>query len=293
MILCSACSAPLDPGAPGLGCASCGTVHEVAPNLFSFIPEQERRADVGYSDSYFAVNLARENRHFWFLGRNAVAARLVRTYAPPGARLLDIGCGTGNMLRRLGSLGFHVQGADVSLEALRLAQSLYPALYTQAHAARLPFVDHFQAAGLFDVLEHLDDDMTALARTRRALEPGGLLFLTVPAGAHLFSDYDELLCHKRRYDMAPLLEKVSAAGFSVLKATHFFFFLYPLLALTRKRRRPVAAPQAPGARLDRELRIYPVANEAFRAVMACEAQLLRFVNFPAGGSIALVARRRD
>lgn len=293
MILCSSCSTPIDPEAPGLSCTACGTIHEVEPDLFSFIPQNERHADVGYSDSFFEVNLARENRHFWFLGRNSVAVSLVRKYAPPGARMLEIGCGTGNILRRLGGSGYMVQGTDVSLDALRLAQTRYQSRYIQADIARLPFVEHFQAAGLFDVLEHIDDDMHALSMVRRTLEPGGLLFLTVPAGAHLFSDYDELLCHRRRYDMAPLLEKVTAAGFSVLKATHFFFFLYPLLSLARKRRNPAAAAATldPRASLDKELRIYPVVNEVFRAIMACEAQLLRFANFPIGGSIAIVARQ--
>lgn len=293
MILCSSCSKPIAPGTADRNCAACGAIHAVETDLFSFIPENERRADVGYSDSFFEVNLARENRHFWFLGRNAAAVRLVRKYAPPGARMLEIGCGTGNILRRLGSLGFKMEGADVSLDALRLARSRYAAPYTQADIARLPFVEHFQAAGLFDVLEHIDDDAHALSMIRRALEPEGLLFLTVPAGERLFSDYDELLCHKRRYDMAPLLEKIATAGFSVLKATHFFFFLYPLLALARKNRNPAAAPADPQARLDKELHIYPVVNEVFRAVMACEAQLLRFASFPVGGSIAIAARRVD
>jgi len=68
---------------------------------------------------------------------------------------------------------------------------------------------------------------------------------------------------------------------------------YPLLALARRTRHSSGAPTVEQAaeQLQQELKIYPGVNGLFRAVMACEAQLLRFTNFPAGGSIAVVARK--
>lgn len=292
MIRCAACGNALDEAAPGLACGACGAVHETGPGIYSFLPGSERAPDTGYRDAFFETNAERETRHFWFTGRNAVARRLVLSHLRRGERFLEIGCGTGNMLRQLGALGYDVQGTDVSAHALRLARSRYPAKFYEADIARLPFEEHFPAAGLFDVLEHIEDDAAALRRVRNALTPGGLLFLTVPAGSHLFSGYDELLCHKRRYDLAPLRALVEQSGFSILKASYFFFALYPLLALTRRNRRGgTHGSEDAGRRLERELKIYPVANEAFRAVMACEAHALRFVNFPIGGSIALAARR--
>lgn len=293
MILCAACNAPLEPHAPQLVCCACGAEHAIEPDIFRFTSASERRPDVGYRDSFFDTNAQCETRHFWFLGRNAVVRRLVLTHLARNSRFLEIGCGTGNMMRVLGALGYGVEGTDVSVEALRIAKAHHAARYYEADINRLPFIEHYPAAGLFDVLEHMNDDAHALAMIRQALEPGGLLFLTVPAGAHLYSSYDELLCHKRRYDLAPLLALLSSAGFSIIKASHFFFFLYPLMAMARRTRHSKGIPMAGNAseQLRRELKIYPGVNGLFRAVMACEAQLLRFTNFPAGGSIAVVARK--
>jgi len=274
-------------------CPGCGREYTAGNDVLSFLAED---ASVGeeYRDQYFDVNDQREDRHFWFVGRNAVARRLVQRYARLGMRMIEIGCGTGNMLDLLSRSGWHVDGLDMSRHALRFAAKKTSARLFQADITDLPFEHEYDAVGMFDVLEHIEDDAAALDNVHRALRPGGLLFLTVPAGASLFSDYDRLLCHRRRYDPGALLGLVRAQGFEVLKATRFFFFLYPLFWLNRRLRKQDAGQVAdPQKALEKELAVIPVLNDVFKGVMFLESLLVARLNFPMGSSIALVARKKN
>src|SRR5207247_517472 len=131
---------------------------------------------------------------------------------PPGRlQLLELGCGTGNVLASLAEFG-----VAVGMEA-------HPELAAAARAAgldvrpgRLPedlvvepgWAD---AVLLLDVLEHLDDDVAALVTARRALRPGGLLVITVPAYRWLWSGHDVALGHRRRYTARELSRVVVVA----------------------------------------------------------------------------------
>ena len=121
---------------------------------------------------------AAEDAHFWHAPRRTL---LLDTIAGSGlargARVLDIGCGTGRMVRELLARGLDARGIDPwaresGLEAPRFAAG-------QAEAIPMPDAS-FDAACAFDVLEHVDD-ARALAEIHRVLAPGGWLFASVPA----------------------------------------------------------------------------------------------------------------
>src|SRR2546426_12019635 len=86
---------------------------------------------------------------------------------------------------------------------------------------------------LLDVIEHLDADVAALETARRALRPGGLLVITVPAYRWLWSGHDVALGHRRRYTTRGLSRVVERAGLSVVHASYFNTLLFPAVALTR------------------------------------------------------------
>lgn len=82
----------------------------------------------------------------------------------------------------------------------------------------------YDTAILINVLEHIDDDASALSSLLRALKPGGYLLLFVPALQWLFSNLDRIHGHHRRYYRSGLAEMVRRSGFVVLTARYFDIF---------------------------------------------------------------------
>jgi SAM-dependent methyltransferase len=92
----------------------------------------------------------------------------------------------------------------------------------------------FDTAVYVNVLEHIEDDVGALARVHAALRPGGHLCLFVPAMPALMSAYDRSIGHYRRYRRRELQQRVEAAGFHVLSLVHFDLPGAPLWWLTMR-----------------------------------------------------------
>jgi 2-polyprenyl-3-methyl-5-hydroxy-6-metoxy-1,4-benzoquinol methylase len=101
----------------------------------------------------------------------------------PGARVLDVGCGSGWFSQALERAGFTVSGVDVASEALRRARERCPSLEfaLPGEGGELPFATGcFDSAWLGDVLEHVQDGLGLLAEVHRVLVPGGLLVASTP-----------------------------------------------------------------------------------------------------------------
>src|SRR5882672_9147751 len=129
----------------------------------SMTEETQQRRVGGYDPVFFAGLCAVEDRHFWFRARNQVISALtsqaVATLSP-GYRVLEVGCGDGNVLRfleRACPTG-EVVGMDLYSEGLKYARTRTSCHLVQGDASRSPFGKRFQVIGIFDVLEHLPDD---------------------------------------------------------------------------------------------------------------------------------------
>jgi 2-polyprenyl-3-methyl-5-hydroxy-6-metoxy-1,4-benzoquinol methylase len=148
--------------------------------------------------------------------------RLVRPYL--GKRVLEVGAGHGELTERLRRQA-HVTATDLSKRcvdelALRFA-ACDEVEVLQADVAALGAEDRrFDSVVLVNVLEHIDDDVHALADLREVLEPGGRLCVFVPAFEGLYSDFDRTIGHRRRYRRANLVTKFDRAGFDVLDARY-------------------------------------------------------------------------
>jgi SAM-dependent methyltransferase len=211
---------------------------------------------------------------------------------PQAKTLLEIGCGTGFVLRGLRQAAPHLRlfGADLYSDSLNFAARRAPdADLFQMDARAIPFAAAFDVIGAFDVIEHIEEDTAVLAQMHRSLRPGGGLMLTVPQHPALWSRMDTISYHKRRYTRRELVAKVEAAGFGVDYVTSFVMLLLPamlLARLIRHRRRAQFNPLA-------EFTINPALNRLLAAVMALEGWLLQAgMRFPAGGSLLLVAHKR-
>ena len=252
----------------------------------------------GYDPGHFAPLLAAEDRHFWFRARNHVISTLVRQIvAPlsPGYRVLEMGCGDGNVLRFLeracptGS----VTGMDLFHEGLRIARDRCSCPLVQGDVATSPFGKPFDLIGVFDVLEHLPEDRRILTDLSAQLKPGGALLLTVPAHRSLWSRFDRLSGHCRRYEPAELREKLETAGFEVEFQSPYMASLRPLMWLSRRSQRDAAvAPEDASRLLEQELRIVPVLNGLLAGLLALETRRLAARRpRPVGASLHALARK--
>jgi SAM-dependent methyltransferase len=244
---------------------------------------------------------AAEDRHFWFRNRNAVlraqVERIVRTL-PNGYRVLEVGCGTGYVLRMLEQTCTRgeVIGIDLFEEGLAFARRRVSCPVLAADIHDLPFEDSFDLIGMFDVLEHVPDDGRVLRDLRSRLKPDGTLLMTVPAHMALWSYFDEYAEHYRRYSPESLRQVLEREGYFIDYMTQFMTALYPAMWVRRKLNAQAASLPAEEARtrgLD-ELRSSWLANQVFGLLLGCEPALTRRqVTLPLGTSLLAVCRAHN
>lgn len=175
-----------------------------------------------------------EQRSWWYRGRRRVLERVLQDLAlPAGARIADVGCGTGGNVLLLERFG-EVVGVEPSETGAAFARRRTHSEIRVADAYDTTLPDaHFDLVTMFDVLEHLEDDARGLAEVRRILKPGGLFFITVPAFMFLWSSYDETLHHHRRYRRGPLLALLEQQGFAPDWLTYYNTALFAPVASVR------------------------------------------------------------
>lgn len=198
-----------------------------------------RQYEVSYPDEGSSNCFAVEEQSFWFAHRNQVIAQaLGRFPMPPGhSTFADIGGGN----------GFQVKYLSEQWPALRFV--LVEPSYTGCLNARRRGCEHvynlafeefpFQqfavgGAGLFDVLEHIAEDVGFLSRLGAHLPQGARVYLTVPAFNSLWSHTDEYGGHVRRYTLASLRQVAQSAGLQWVHGSYFFSYLFPLTWASRR-----------------------------------------------------------
>lgn len=231
-----------------------------------------------------------EDRMWYFRSLHAHIARALGVRLGARAAVLDAGCGTGGLIRRLAATRpeWHWTGVDLSPLALELARGRCGANadFHQAPVTALPSADaQFDAVVSADVLYHVEDDEAALREFFRVLRPGGAVVLNLPAYRWLWSYHDEAVHSRRRYGRGEVLAKLAAAGFEGARATYWNTLPFPLIVLRRK------LLPAPRGGSDVQLMPAPVET-ALNGMMALEHAWLRGAGrLPFGCSVFAVAAK--
>jgi SAM-dependent methyltransferase len=175
-----------------------------------------------------------EDRHWWYRGRRKVLERVVEDLRLPArARILDAGCGSGRNMVELARHGT-VTGVELADASVALARERGAGEVIAGSVLEMPFeADSFDLAASLDVIEHLEDDLTALRELRRVVAPGGSLLVTVPAYQWLWSGHDEINHHFRRYTRRSLQRAGEEAGWHQVRTTYFNSLLLPAAILLR------------------------------------------------------------
>lgn len=213
-------------------------------------------------------------------------------------RVLDIGCGAGNMIHHLSRYGY-VQGIEVDARPVAIARARGYDV-RQGDATRgIPFDDaSFDLVTALDVIEHVDDDEAILREAYRVARPRGILAISTPAFQALWSYNDEINGHKRRYAPRELRARVERAGFRVRRLTLGFFLVFPVSApLIVLRNRLGAKKQLRSHHLSQDEYqvemepVSPLVNTILRAVGRVEAALVKHVDLPIGTSLMCIAEK--
>jgi len=183
-----------------------------------------------YEDLYL-----QEEKHWWHISKRNTIKRMLAAFLPnKKPQILDIGCGTGKTMEMLSSFGI-VWGLDKSKIALSFCRKRggFRHLTLGEVTDRTFKNDFFDVITMLDVLEHTEENAT-LRETNRILKPGGIMILTVPAYQWLWSTWDEVLKHKKRYTKHDLKTVVEKHGFEVIRASYMYSFLVMPIYFFRK-----------------------------------------------------------
>ena len=217
-----------------------------------------------------------ETRHFWFRTRNEfISKRLADLGLAPPARVLELGCGGGAVCGHLARVGFDVTGVDGHLPRVLEAARRIPGGSFFVHDLSNgtgPFCrGAFDAVGLFDVIEHLDEPAEALSAALDCARAGGLVVGTVPALMSLWSDLDAQSGHRLRYERSSLAQLLlSIPGASLIEVRPFNRFLVPMLFFQRQLMAPRRAATSEGM----YWRVPPAPfNRAFDTLLRLEQAL--------------------
>jgi SAM-dependent methyltransferase len=271
----------------GWKCAACGSAVETANGIPIFAPSLADTVS-GFDPKVFNELARLEEGHFWFVARNQLIVGLVNKFFPTARRFLEIGCGTGFVLRALaGTRNWErLAGSELHPAGLAYARKRLPEVeLVQMDARDIPAVGAFDLTGAFDVIEHIAEDEAVLRGLRAATATGGGTIVAVPQHPWLWSRADEIAHHQRRYRRGELEEKFSRNGFEVLFSSSFTALLLPLMAASRLR---------PDKRSDEdvyEFEVNPIINRVLLEALRAEVCMtLAGVRWPAGGSRIVVGR---
>lgn len=176
-----------------------------------------------------------EENSFWFRHRNNCIIEMIKNFGSPGVGpIFDIGGGNGFVSMGLLNAGFDVVMVEPGPKGAFNAKKrgVDHVICATTHTAKFQ-PSTIPAIGIFDVVEHIEDDIGFLNHLWELLVPGGMLYLTVPAYQLLWSQEDEEGGHFRRYTLSNIKKKMMHSGFNILYSTYIFGYLPPLIYFLR------------------------------------------------------------
>lgn len=173
-----------------------------------------------------------EKDWWWFVGRHDLISKILSSLKyMNNMKVLEVGCSSGENSKLLTEPS-NYYGVDISLNAIRAGSSDKNLLV--CHAGALPFSDKtFEVVLFLDILEHLDNEKSALEEVRRVLKDGGYLLILVPVFDFLWSGHDILNQHKRRYTKSRLASVLTKNELKITRMSYWNFFLFLPVAVMR------------------------------------------------------------
>jgi SAM-dependent methyltransferase len=242
------------------------------------------------NDADFQLHDSIEEDHWWFVGKRLILRALLDE-RPTGGRMLDLGCGTGGVLRDWQSRN-RCFGVDRSRLALKMCARRGFDWLACGDLERIPLqARSVDTVLILDVIEHLDHDVDFLRAAAELCRPEGRLVISVPAFNMLWSQHDEAFQHRRRYSARELRTVIERAGLIVERTTYTNMLVFPVAAVWR-----ILSYRLGLGRFAPKNDFWPVPrwlNQLLTLQYRFEARLLRHLDLPFGVSVLCIARPAD
>ena len=180
---------------------------------------------ISFPDEGYDLCFNIEDNSFWFHHRNSCIVAGAKHYCSDKI-IFDVGGGNGFVSKALQRENIKAVLVEPGIQGCLNAKKRNISVIVCSSLQAAGFKSNsIPAIGMFDVLEHIQDDIQCCSDLHNIITKDGLLFLTVPAYMSLWSEEDSLAGHFRRYTKKELTSKLISAGFRIEYASYFFSIL--------------------------------------------------------------------
>jgi len=185
-------------------------------------------------DETYLDDIARlDSNNFWFRAKQYYLNAII---TKEKANILDVGCGSGGNMLDFIKRNYCVLGIDKSNTAVRYCQKKgFKALkldLEEEKPIQLDFIPDYIT--VLDFIEHLNNSVKVLEKLLSISRDHTKLIITVPAYQSLWSEWDILMSHSKRYSQALLKKELKEAGWDVERITYIHSPLVLPAILRRK-----------------------------------------------------------
>ena len=249
-----------------------------------------------YPDCGFELTDQVVESNFWTRSRNRIFKYLVLSNraGKQVTKFLEIGCGTGDFIRTLaGESSLEITGSEVYVNGLSYAKNSSPNVeFVQIDITQDCLDNKFDIIAAFDVIEHVDADVSAIGNMYNMLSDHGKLIVSVPQYQFMWSRIDEIVRHKRRYSRRELIDKIQQSGFKVKFITSFVCLLFPFMLLSRALEKIRKDDTTDDEFLKKAMNLPKFVNAIFDYVMVVEEKLIKSgISLPYGGTLIIVPEK--
>ena len=233
----------------------------------------------------YATMFRVEETHWWYSALHRLVFQALERELPDwwDKQILDVGCGTGAILERLGNPERNI-GIDLAPEAISFCRQRGLENVRQGDICALPFTDaSFDAVICSSVLYHewVVDVDRAVREMRRVLRPHGVLLINVPAFRFLHSAHDDAVITARRFRKSEIRRLLK--DFWIRRLTYWTTLLFPLAVVART---------FGGSKMGRDFESTDSwSQKMLGTIMSLELWLLRRMSFPFGVALLAIARK--
>lgn len=200
-----------------------------------WVPAKSEKSKVSYPDAGNNTCFAIEENSFWFKHRNDVIKKIIQRF-PFTENYADIGGGNGFQAKFVAE---NFPNTNVYLIEPGYSGCLNAINRGLTNVYNIPFqnfdfdLKKVTAIGMYDVIEHIENDLDFLKQLKSKLLKNSFIYITVPAHNYLWSDVDDFGGHYRRYNISMIKRLCMLSGLELIYTSYFFSYIPTLTYFLR------------------------------------------------------------